>query len=53
MFAPRPQTGFPFQYVELIWRATNSGMLPSRQRIYPDGVIHDSGTSYFQCHSNA
>src|ERR1700723_2688114 len=36
---------FPLsQYVELIWRTTNSGTLPSRQRVYPDGsmalVIH-------------
>jgi AraC-like DNA-binding protein len=36
---------FPLsQYVEFIWRTTNSGTPPSRQRIYPDGsmalVIH-------------
>ncbi|UWZ82472.1 AraC family transcriptional regulator [Occallatibacter riparius] len=32
------------QYVEFMWRATGSGLQPSRQRIYPDGsmalVIH-------------
>jgi AraC-like DNA-binding protein len=31
---------FPLsQYVEFIWRATNSGTLPSRQRVYPDGAM--------------
>ena len=31
---------FPLsQYVEFIWRATNSGMPPSRQRIYPNGAM--------------
>jgi AraC-like DNA-binding protein len=31
---------FPLsQYVELIWRVTNSGMLPSRQRVYPNGAM--------------
>jgi AraC-like DNA-binding protein len=31
---------FPLsQYVELIWRQTNSGVLPSRQRIYPNGAM--------------
>lgn len=31
---------FPLsQYVELIWRGTNSGALLSRQRVYPDGAM--------------
>ena len=31
---------FPLsQYVELIWRATNSGTLLSRQRVYPNGAM--------------
>ncbi len=31
---------FPLsQYVELIWRVTNSGTLPSRQRVYPNGAM--------------
>ncbi|HEY2472759.1 MAG TPA: helix-turn-helix domain-containing protein [Terracidiphilus sp.] len=31
---------FPLsQYVELIWRVTRSGTLPSRQRIYPNGAM--------------
>jgi AraC-like DNA-binding protein len=31
---------FPLsQYVELIWRETNSGMPPSRQRVYPNGAM--------------
>jgi AraC-like DNA-binding protein len=31
---------FPLsQYVELIWRVSNSGMLPSRQRVYPNGAM--------------
>jgi AraC-like DNA-binding protein len=27
------------QYVELIWRVSNSGMLPSRQPVYPNGAM--------------
>ena len=31
---------FPLsQYVELIWRVTNSGTLPSRERVYPNGAM--------------
>lgn len=31
---------FPLsQYVELMWRVTNSGAVPSRQRIYPNGAM--------------
>lgn len=31
---------FPLaQYVEFIWRATNTGMLPSRRRVYPNGAM--------------
>jgi len=31
---------FPLsQYVELIWRTANSGMVPSRQRVYPNGAM--------------
>jgi len=31
---------FPLsQHVELMWRATNSGVLPSRQRVYPNGAM--------------
>jgi AraC-like DNA-binding protein len=34
------QPAFPLsQYVEFIWRATNSGSLPSRQRVYPNGAM--------------
>ncbi len=27
------------RYVEFIWRVTDSGVLPSRQRVYPDGAM--------------
>jgi AraC-like DNA-binding protein len=27
------------QYVELMWRAANSGALPSRKRVYPNGAM--------------
>jgi AraC-like DNA-binding protein len=27
------------QYVEFMWRAANSGALPSRQRVYPNGAM--------------
>jgi AraC-like DNA-binding protein len=31
---------FPLgQYVELFWRVTNTGGLPSRQRVYPNGAM--------------
>jgi len=31
---------FPLsQHVELMWRVTNSGVLPSRQRVYPNGAM--------------
>jgi AraC-like DNA-binding protein len=31
---------FPLsRYVDFIWRATNSGSLPSRQRVYPNGAM--------------
>ncbi|HEV8040310.1 MAG TPA: helix-turn-helix domain-containing protein [Bryobacteraceae bacterium] len=31
---------FPLsQYVEFMWRADNSGALPSRQRVYPNGAM--------------
>lgn len=31
---------FPLsQYVELIWRVSNSGLSPSRQRVYPNGAM--------------
>jgi AraC-like DNA-binding protein len=34
------EPAFPLsQYVELIWRIENSGMPPSRQRVYPDGAM--------------
>jgi AraC-like DNA-binding protein len=34
------QPTFPLsQYVDLIWRIENSGVPPSRQRIYPDGAM--------------